>query len=33
MKPFEKNLTNMFADGKELEQEIMSNLKGLKYED
>ena len=33
MKTFEENLTNMFSEGKELEKEIMSNLKTLKYED
>ncbi|MBI1838664.1 MAG: SAM-dependent DNA methyltransferase [Flavobacteriia bacterium] len=32
LKAFETNLTSLFAESKELETEIMSNLKRLKYE-
>lgn len=33
MNTFEENLTNMFDDGKDLEKEIMSNFKGLTFEE
>jgi hypothetical protein len=32
MKSFENNLTQLFAEGRELEKEILGNLKGLGYE-
>jgi len=32
MKSYEENLSKMFAEGRELEKDIMQNLKGLKYE-
>ncbi len=32
MKGFEENLSKLFAEGKELETEILNNLKGLRYE-
>lgn len=32
MKAFENNLVSLFAESKELENEIQNNLKGLKYE-
>ncbi len=32
MKSYEENLSKLFAEGKELEKEIMGNLKGLRYE-
>jgi type I restriction enzyme M protein len=32
MSDFESNLENLFAESKELEKEIQSNLKGLRYE-
>jgi len=32
MKSFEENLSKLFAEGKELETEILNNLKGLRYE-
>ena len=32
MKSYEENLSKMFAEGKELEKEIMENLKNLRYD-
>jgi len=32
MKAYQENLSKLFAESKELEKEIMENLKGLKYE-
>ena len=31
-KNYEKKLSKLFAEGKELENEIMQNLKGVRYE-